>query len=200
MGWFVWTDEPIFETANDIPTAYYKDKKCIDAVVIKVIDGDTYRVRHVNNRHKNPEFSGKLSDHTISVRLAAVDCPETSKMGKPGQEYSKEATDFVSGKILNKKVKVNLQAKDRYGRALAFVEYGTALAFVDDLSEQLLKNGLAVVYRQGGAQYGPGKIDKWNKLEEQAIDKKKCIWKNGKVAADLPSNYKKKTKADFAVI
>ena len=41
-------------------------------------------------------------------------------------------------------------------------------------SEQLLKNGLAMVYRQGGAQYGDS-IDKWNYLEETAKLQKKVI-------------------------
>lgn len=194
-GLFLLTDEPVFETANDIPTAYYKEKKEINAVVVRITDGDTYRVRHVNSRHKNAEVSGRLSDHTIAVRICAVDTPEISHMGKPAQDFSKEAVDFATNKILGKRVKLKLQGKDRYGRALAFVEYTDNRGMKifnskNDLSEQLLKNGLAIVYRQGGAQYG-GSIDKWNYLEDAAIRQRRGLWVNGKDNADLPSEYKK---------
>jgi hypothetical protein len=37
-----------------------------------------------------------------------------------------------------------------------------------DISEQLLLNGLAVVYRQGGAQYD-GNKSRWEELEEKAV-------------------------------
>jgi micrococcal nuclease len=195
-GLYFLTDEPVFDTANDIPTIHYQDKKEIEAVVIKITDGDTYRVRHVNSRHRNPEFAGKLSDHTIAVRICAVDTPEISHMGKPAQEFSKEAVDFATDKILGKKVKLKLQAKDRYGRALAFVEYTDSRGLKifnskNDMSEELLKRGLAVVYRQGGAQYG-GSIDKWNYMEDAAIRNKRGLWVNGKSKAELPSEYKKK--------
>ena len=63
-----------------------------------------------------------------------------------------------------------------------------------DISEQLLLNGLGVVYRQGGAQYD-GSISRWEELENVAIKNKKGIWVNGKSAAELPSDYKKATKA-----
>ena len=68
-----------------------------------------------------------------------------------------------------------------------------------DISEQLLLNGLGVVYRQGGAQYD-GSISRWEELENAAIRHKKGIWVNGKGAAELPSDYKKATKGKAADI
>ena len=62
-----------------------------------------------------------------------------------------------------------------------------------DISEQLLLNGLGVVYRQGGAQYD-GSISHWEELENAAIRHKKGIWVNGKGASELPSDYKKAAK------
>ena len=76
------TPEPVFLTADDIPTIYYTEKKQIDAVVVKILDGDTYRVRHITSRQRNPKFQGKISDNTIVVRIAAVDTPETAKFGR----------------------------------------------------------------------------------------------------------------------
>ena len=66
-----------------------------------------------------------------------------------------------------------------------------------DISEQLLLNGLGVVYRQGGAQYDGG-ISRWEELENVAVKNKKGIWVNGRAAADLPSDYKKATKVKSA--
>jgi endonuclease YncB( thermonuclease family) len=63
-----------------------------------------------------------------------------------------------------------------------------------DISEQLLANGLATVYRQSGAQYD-GSVDKWNALEKDAIRRKRGIWMNGEMNAELPSEYKKSNKA-----
>ena len=159
--------DPVFSTANDIPKHYFDKKESIDAVVVKVIDGDTYRVRHVNSWHKNPSFDGKLSDNTISVRIAAVDTPEIGKAGNKGQPFSAEAKEYATKKIEGKKVLLQLLAKDKYGRVLGFVKYKDTrgIRFLwnrqNDMSEQLLKRGLAVVYRQGGAQYGDETIEKW---------------------------------------
>jgi len=54
-----------------------------------------------------------------------------------------------------------------------------------DISEQLLLNGLGVVYRQGGAQYD-GSISHWEELKNAAIRHKKGIWVNGKVPQNYP--------------
>lgn len=195
--WFFSSDEPIFQTANDIPSSYFKEKKEIQGVVVKVVDGDTFRIRHVNSYHTNPAYDGKLSENTISIRIAAIDTPEIAKFGNEGQAYSNEAKEFASNKILGKKITVKLLAKDRYSRALAEVRYVESRLLWNknyDLAEELLKSGLAVVYRQGGAQYGKEGIEKWNYIEKKAQDKKKGVWKNGKDKADLPSDYKKKIK------
>ena len=86
-----------------------------------------------------------------------------------------------------------------YGGALGLVRYRDNTILPNflwnkkDLSEQLLLNGLAAVYRQGGAQYD-GSIDRWNALEKKAIRARKGIWKNGEKKAELPSDYKKAGK------
>ena len=74
-----------------------------------------------------------------------------------------EATDFVRRRIDGKRVRITLQSKDQYGRAVAKISYGL---FRKDLSEELLASGLATVYRAAGAEYGPGRTEEcWNLIE-----------------------------------
>ncbi len=186
-------------TAQDIPSHYFKVKKEITCVVVKVTDGDTYRLRHVTRWRPSASFDGNLKDNTIVVRIAAVDTPETAKYGKTGQPFGKEAMEFAHEKLLGKTVKVKLLSLDQYGRVIGLVKFKET-AFVvfsrkRDISEQLLSEGLAVVYRQGGAQYD-GSIERWNRLEAAAIKRKKGMWVSGVENVQLPSEYKKTGKAD----
>ena len=72
-----------YDTANDIPTSYYKDKKVIRGRVMKVIDGDTLRIRHTPlypfSKGERGCTGRKLTECTISVRLYGVDAPATAK-------------------------------------------------------------------------------------------------------------------------
>lgn len=186
-----------FETAQDIPSIYFQEKRSIDAVVVKVTDGDTYRVRHIPHSNSKVEFDGKLTDHTIAIRIAAVDTPEISKFGNPGQKFGEEAKEFAQQRLLHKRVSIKLLSRDQYGRVVGLVRYKEPRLFFfsssKDISEELLCEGLAVVYRQGGAQYD-GSVSMWNSLEQRAIDGKKGIWSKGKANAELPSAYKKDIK------
>lgn len=199
MSWFFTSNPKPFENSDSIPIEYFKEKREIKAVVVKITDGDTFRVRHVTSSRSPAEFDGNLKDHTIAIRIAAVDTPETAKFGEAGQAFGEAAKTFVTEKLLNKRVTIKLLSKDQYGRVLGLVKYRdntilpNFLSSKKDVSEQLLAKGLAVVYRQGGAQYD-GPIERWNDIEKQAIRAKRGIWMNGEKNADLPSAYKKKAK------
>mmetsp|Transcript_20225 Transcript_20225/g.20333 ORF Transcript_20225/g.20333 Transcript_20225/m.20333 type:complete len:252 (+) Transcript_20225:46-801(+) len=182
-----------FETASDIPGNYFKEQKTVTGKVVKVSDGDTFRVRHTPNMFSSTDYKGKLTEHTIAVRIAAVDTPETAKFGNEGQVFGKASTEFTKSKVLDQKVKVKLYSKDQYGRVIGQVTYKDKM-FSKDLSEELLKKGLAVVYRQKGAQYGNEGLQKWEKLESIAKKQRVGIWSKDKV--ELPSDYKKKVKAN----
>lgn len=192
-----------YNTVDDVPNDLFKANAKISAKVVKVSDGDTFRVRHTGGvlptmpRHLSKAEGGskKLSESTLQIRIAAVDCPETAKFGSSGQAFGDEATRFVEDTIGGKKVTIKLLARDQYQRAVSTVTYrGGPLGMVKkDLSEELLKLGLAQVYRQGGAQYD-GSIDRWDKLESKAQQQKVGIWKGGKKAVD-PAAYKKALKA-----
>ena len=58
---------------------------------VSVSDGDTVRLRHTPSLFSSGRFAGKLSENTISCRIAAVDTPETAKFGKPGQPLGEGA-------------------------------------------------------------------------------------------------------------
>lgn len=197
LSLLVTSSDARYETAQDIPSIYFREKRSIDAVVVKVTDGDTYRVRHIPSSNSKVEFEGKLSDHTIAIRIAAVDTPEISKFGNPGQRFGEEAKEFAQQRLLHKRVSIKMLSRDQYGRVVGLVRYREPrllfFSSTKDISEELLSEGLAVVYRQGGAQYD-GSISEWDSLEQRAIDGKKGIWSKGKANAELPSAYKKDIK------
>jgi micrococcal nuclease len=79
--------------------------------VVRVIDGDTIRVR--------------LDDPAESrtVRYIGVDTPETVAPGEPVQCFGKAASDFNRRLVAGKRVRLVLgrERRDRYGRLLAYV-------------------------------------------------------------------------------
>tara|TARA_X000000368_G_C23032860_1_gene713359 strand:- start:361 stop:870 length:510 start_codon:yes stop_codon:yes gene_type:complete len=108
---------------EDLPSVIY-------AKVIKVIDGDTIHLR-------NKKY-GK-----IKVRLAEIDAPERD------QPYGEEAKVALKKIILNKSVKLNKVAIDRYNRVIGIVYYNDL-----EINYFLVRNGFAWCY------------DKYNKREK----------------------------------
>ena len=180
------------DTASDVPSRLLKNKATISGTVFSVIDGDTIRLRHQVLPFIKNFFDRPLTKNTISVRIYAVDCPELGKKGgvKEGQAFSQEAKDFTSKKVLKKYVNVKLLGRDRYGRIIGQVQYRKGFS-TEDLSIELVKRGLACVYRGGNAKYGTDKtIGYWNRLEKKAQDRRVGMWENGSSGAELPSIYK----------
>jgi endonuclease YncB( thermonuclease family) len=68
--------------------------------VTRVIDGDSViAVGH---------------DVTIELRLVGIDAPERShKKNEPGQPYSRQATKYLAGLVLNKTVNIKGYGQDR---------------------------------------------------------------------------------------
>lgn len=73
----------------------------------------------------------------LKVRVADIDCPEKV------QPYGLEAKEFVLKSIEGKEITLNIQYTDRYGRKVARVGFDNK-----DLSEELLRNGLAWHYKK----------------------------------------------------
>ena len=97
-----------------------------EAVVLKVIDGDTIYIKSDKGRKK--------------VRLRHIDAPEIR------QSYGKEAKIFLDKQIDGKKIIVNSDYKDRYGR-----DIGDIFVYNNDeaiyINAKLVKSGHAWVYK-----------------------------------------------------
>ena len=115
--------------------------------VVGIIDGDTIEVLDVDS---------KLN---FRIRLAEIDCPEK------GQNFGTKAKEFTSNQVYKKIVKLDIIDTDRYGRYIAKVYYDNKY-----LSEELIKQGLAIVYRK----YSSNQI--LIKLEQQAQKNKIGVW------------------------
>jgi micrococcal nuclease len=91
-----------------------------EARVVRVVDGDTLHVR--------------ISGSEVTVRLIGIDTPETHKPDTPVECFGVEATKAL-GRMIPAGSRVRLErdaeARDRYGRLLAYVYRGTDHAFVN---------------------------------------------------------------------
>ena len=90
------------------------------ATVVRVIDGDTIAVR-IGGRDEN-------------VRILGIDTPETHKPDTPVECFGPEASDRMTA-LLPRGTTVRLvrdvEARDRYGRLLAYVYRDSDGLFVD---------------------------------------------------------------------
>lgn len=106
----------------------------------KCVDGDTIKVM--------------IDDEEKTVRLLAVDTPESVHPTKGVEYYGKEASDYTckiisEAKIIELEYDEGSDREDKYDRLLAWV-------FVDDvlLQDELIKNGYAeVAYLYGDYKY-----------------------------------------------
>ena len=99
------------------------------ALVIKVVDGDTIDVNHNNDIRR--------------IRLSYIDAPEI----KNKQHYGVESKLFLSNILLNKKVIIYSDSKGKYGRSL-----GEVYIYNDNnsiyVNAKMIKSGNAWVYEK----------------------------------------------------
>ena len=100
--------------------------KPIEATVIRVIDGDTIRVRVRGKAH--------------TVRLIGVDTPETVHPTKAVQHFGAEASAYTKAALEAKTVTLEdpTDTKDRYGRLLRYV-----LLDGENFNARLIREGYA---------------------------------------------------------
>lgn len=190
---------------DDIPPFYYKEKKILTGRVSRVIDGDTVRFQH------QPGWlsSSQLSSKSFTIRLAAIDTPEIAKPNRAGggadQPLGQEAKQFVEDRLLSagrkgKKddpvVTLKILKRDRFNRVLGVIRYsskhGDGSRKDVDIAAELLEEGLAVVYRQGGAEYD-GRLEEYTTLERKAQRAKRGLW--GLSSFQSPAEYKAKLRS-----
>ena len=106
-------------------------------IVIKVYDGDTITIAA-----KLPYYRSEL--YRFSVRLKGIDTPEIKSNNEHEKILAKKARDYLSNKILNKKVVLKNVSTEKYGRILADV-------YLDgiNINKLMLEQNYAVEYNGG---------------------------------------------------
>jgi endonuclease YncB( thermonuclease family) len=97
--------------------------------VAYVYDGDTF-----------------LLDSGVKVRLASIDAPETGKNKSPDGYFAQKAWMALKGMISRKRVRVEAETKDRYGRVIGWVYTSGG----DLVNETMLRTGNAIFYKHKG--------------------------------------------------
>ena len=126
--------------------------------------------------------------------------------GNPAQPFAKEALEYLKSRVLHRTVWCSVAHVDQYKRLVAtpYVWDPPYVLGRKNLSKELISEGLATVYRQGGASYGSASwISKTlfnattgeaslERAERKAKRFRKGIWSQKKI--ETPEEYKKRTK------
>jgi micrococcal nuclease len=109
------------------------------ARVIAVVDGDTIKVRMADG---TPE----------TVRLVGIDTPESRRPETPVECGAKRAASELRRLLAGRDVELvrdrSQDARDRYGRMLAYVDVGS-----HDAGEEMVRGGWAKPYVYGGVPF-----------------------------------------------
>ncbi|KAL1848652.1 putative endonuclease lcl3 [Paecilomyces lecythidis] len=178
--------------AVDIAPSYFR-KRSILGQVTSVGDGDNFRIFHTPGGRlagwgwlrKIPTSRKELKARTIHVRLAGIDAPELAHFGRPAQPFAREAHEWLTSYLLNRRVRAYLHRADQYQRVVATVYVRRLLDFPipfrrRDVSYEMLKRGLATIYEaKRGAEFGGEATEqKYRKAEWWAKMKGKGLWKD----------------------
>ncbi|WWC88580.1 uncharacterized protein L201_003492 [Kwoniella dendrophila CBS 6074] len=188
--------------ANSVTTGMLERKTWIRGVVTSsyTFDIDNLRLYHTPGPffrypfkiRRIPNTTKELKDETIHIRIAGVDAPENAHFGQPAQPHAKESLEWLRSTIIGKKMKCQLLAKDQYNRIVAVPYINRLLWFDKPLPLLMLKEGMAVVYEAGGAEYGPWGLEKMKSIQAQAKSSKKGLWSLKKF--EHPSDFKARMK------
>ena len=136
-----------------------------------------------------PTYKGKRNLPTISIRLSGIDAPERAHFGGKTQPFGDEAMNWLRYCVLGKRVWAKPLSIDQYNRCVARVVYWSWTSGWTDISLQMLKEGLAVVYEaKTGAQFD-GQERLYRRNEQLARQKSRGLWAQKKV--QTPGQYKK---------
>jgi len=131
--------------------------------VTEVIDGDTLDIDIPDGESANTR-----------IRLIGVDTPETKHPTVSLMYYGPEATEFTTSLALGKRVTVLLDTagdqRGYYGRLLAYIQLPDGKI----LNAEIIKNGYGYAY----LNYSHGEFSAYQRLMQQAIDKKAGLWEN----------------------
>ncbi|KAL2808132.1 nuclease domain protein [Aspergillus granulosus] len=206
-----------FPDATSIPTTYFR-RRSIFGKVTSVGDGDNFRIFHTPGGRlagwgwlpwkRVPTLKKELRNNTIHIRLAGVDAPELAHFGHPEQPFAREAHEWLTSFLLNKRVRAYVHRPDQYQRAVATVYVRRAFDFPipfrrRDVSYEMLSRGLATVYEaKSGSEFGgKAKEKEYRNAEWWAKTKRSGLWKgfrNNK-EWESPREYKTRMGAEGQV-
>lgn len=128
------------------------------ATVMRVTDGDT--------------LTAVIEGRSVTVRLAGIDAPESSKGREVGQPFAQKARAYLADLVLNRRVEIRSLGHGRYGRMLGEVfRNGT------NINLQMVSAGLAEVYRGRPA---PGlNMESYRRAEADARSRRREMWTQG---------------------
>lgn len=120
----------------------------------------------------------RVAEHTINVRLAAVDAPESA------QRFGRVAKNWLKDFALHKRVSLRLHSMDRYQRVIATVHTKhqnpilRALGWGSkNVSLELTRAGYATLYEGSGAQYGSERMKRlYMAVEDVAKRRRLGMW------------------------
>ncbi|KAL4802678.1 hypothetical protein BDV18DRAFT_146309 [Aspergillus unguis] len=203
-----------FPDAQSIPAEYFR-RRSVFGKVTSVGDGDNFRIYHTPGGRlagwgwlpwkRVPKGKKELTNNTIHIRLAGVDAPELAHFGRPEQPHAREAHEWLTSYLLNRRVRAYLYRPDQYQRAVASVYVRKALDFPipfrrRDVSYEMLRRGLATVYEaKSGAEFGGKEMEsKFRNAEWWAKMKGNGMWKGFRRNKDFesPRDYKTRFGAD----
>jgi micrococcal nuclease len=145
-------------TFSPLPSYLHAATERREVVVGHVIDGDTFQLA-----------SGER------IRLLGIDTPEYQPWKGREDFYGKEASAYTKKLLSGQKVSLesDIEAKDKYGRTLAYV-YLSDGTFVNKL---LVENGYAEA-----KYYKPNGLHRLelNEVEKKARSEQKGLWKGKK--------------------
>lgn len=124
----------------------------------------------------------RVTEHTINVRLAAVDAPESA------QRFGRVAKNWLKNFALHKKVSLRLHSMDRYHRVIATVHtehHNPMLRALGlgrrNVSLELARAGYATLYEGSGAQYGGERMKRlYMAVEAVAKRRRAGMWADKK--------------------
>ena len=191
-----------YKSIDELHPKYLKKTHRLRGYGTTVRDGDNFRFYHVPEfkmmywlmrgkrelkymSRTKEELKAMRKSGTIAIRLAGIDAPESAHFGMEKQPLSEEATEYLKNLLqteneLNmhlRKVIVEPLKRDQYGRLVSMVYYQPIpfIPWYKNVSEEMLKLGLAVVYTAAGAEYGNIE-ERLMKLESIAKKRRKGIW------------------------
>ncbi|KAL4916984.1 hypothetical protein BDW62DRAFT_184760 [Aspergillus aurantiobrunneus] len=199
-----------FPDATSIPAAYFRCRS-IFGKVTSVGDGDNFRIFHTPGGRfagwgwlpwkRVPREKKELKDNTIHIRLAGVDAPELAHFGRPEQPFARDAHEWLTSYLLNRRVRVYLHRPDQYQRAVATVYVRQVLDFPlpfrrRDVSYEMLRRGLVTVYEaKSGSEFGGEAMEsRYRNAEWWAKLKGHGMWKGHRRSKDFESPREYKTR------